>query len=179
MKSLIGKNSDPVAERPSSISIVERRSNPRYIFTAAVAAMEPISGARVDAHTMDLSPAGCYIDTMSPFPVGTGLILRLTREGKSYESKAGVVSSQPGVGMGIIFTAARPDQHPTLKQWVAELSGQSPVHEYTLQPDQPAISDHVFKEEQRNVVNELIVALMRKGVLTEEEGESMLSKLLH
>jgi hypothetical protein len=33
--------------------------------------------------------------------------------------------------------------------------------------------------EQRHVLNELIIALMRKRVLTDAEGKAMLQKLLH
>jgi hypothetical protein len=171
------KSGVSLAGNRSPVATVEHRSSPRYSFTAAAVAMDPKSGARLNAHTMDLSPAGCYIDTMSSFPVGTELHLRLVREGKSFESEAQVVTSQPGVGMALTFTAAKPNQLPTLEKWLAELSGQSLAQEYTLQLDEAALSDHALKEQQHSVLIELLIALKRKGVLTEEEAEAMLSKL--
>ena len=51
-----------------------------------------------------------------------------------------------------------------------------------LSPDVPeqmhVVTDGNLREESNYVLNELIIALMRKGVLTEAEGKAMLKKLL-
>ena len=44
--------------------------------------------------------------------------------------------------------------------------------------EQKEVADGNVKEETYYVLNELIIALMRKGALTETEGKAMLKKLL-
>ena len=48
-----------------------------------------------------------------------------------------------------------------------------------FQQDEPGAEGRLLKEEQGYVLNELLIKLMRKGVLSEEEGEDMLRKLHH
>ena len=166
-----------VDQLPSGASTpVERRRTPRSAFTAAVVIVEPKSGARIDAHTSDLSIGGCYVDTMSPFPQGTDVQLRLTTHEKSFNTKARVTYSLIGVGMGLGFTAVGPEQLSILEEWFAELRGE-------LQPELLADQEQppyraTANTEEHYVLEELLVLMMRKGLLTEEEGEPMLHRLL-
>lgn len=161
----------------------ERRAHVRYPFTAAADVLDTISGTRLSARCSDLGFGGCFIDTTSPFPVGTAVIVRLTMEQKSFQANASVTYSMPGMGMGLAFTAAEPNQVWVLKQWIGELSGEKPRDLAPVQPpkkeepqeenSQPgAGSESVF------VLNELIISLMRKKILTESEGKLLLKKLL-
>ncbi len=166
-----------VDQLPSGASTpVERRRTPRSAFTAAVVIVEPKSGTRIDAHTSDLSIGGCYVDTMSPFPQGTDVQLRLTTHEKSFNTKARVTYSLIGVGMGLGFTAVGPEQLSILEEWFAELRGE-------LQPELLADQEQppyraTANTEEHYVLEELLVLMMRKGLLTEEEGEPMLHRLL-
>src|SRR6185437_12479423 len=161
----------------------ERRAHVRYPFTAAADVVDTISGTRLSARCSDLGLGGCFIDTTSPFPVGTVVKIRLTMEQKSFQAIASVAYSMPGMGMGLAFTAAEPDQIWVLKLWIGELSGErsrdlapvQPQKKEALEEDsaQPGSgSESVF------VLNELIITLMRKKVLSESEGKLLLKKLL-
>ncbi len=94
---------------------VERRSHPRFPFTAAVTAVKMSSGARIDARTVHLGAEGCYVDAMNTFPVGTAMQLRLTKDGESFRADAKVAYCQVGVGMGLLFSTTSPEQLSTLK----------------------------------------------------------------
>lgn len=174
-----GKVGALVDQLPSGAPISgERRSELRCPFTARAIVVEPKSGARLDAHTTDLSPGGCYVDTMNPFPAGTEMQLRLTKEGKSFNAKAKVAYSQFGVGMGVLFATAEPEQLLTLENWFAELRGETqPVPNVLADEEQP-LYRATAKNEEHYVLEELLVLMMRKGLLTEEEGEPILHRLL-
>ena len=49
----------------------ERRTRERYPFTAIVEAEELGSGVRIVASSGDLGTGDCYVETTSPFPVGS------------------------------------------------------------------------------------------------------------
>jgi hypothetical protein len=167
-----------VDQLPSGASIpVERRRTPRSAFTAAVVVVEPKSGTRIDAHTSDLSIGGCYVDTMSPFPQGTDVQLRLTTHEKSFNTKARVTYSLIGVGMGLGFTAVGPEQLSILEKWFAELRGELQP-ELLLSDEEQPLYRATANTEEHYVLEELLVLMMRKGLLTEEEGEPMLHRLL-
>lgn len=98
----------------------DRRSHPRYAFTAAVEVVAAAPGARVKTRIRDLSQQGCYVDTDSPLPLGTTTDVRITKGAATFEAVGRVVSQQPGKGMGLVFTAIPPEQHGTLESWIAE-----------------------------------------------------------
>src|SRR5215475_6433187 len=105
----------------------ERRVHPRYPFTAAAEALDARSNSRMSARVSDLARGGCYVDTFCPFPVRTGVKIRITREKKSFIADAKVVSSKLGMGMGLQFTQVEPQQLCVLEQWLGELNGTTPI----------------------------------------------------
>jgi hypothetical protein len=160
----------------------ERRASTRYLFTAAADVVELQTSTRLSARTSDLARGGCFVDTISTFPVGTDVSVRITSEDRSFQSQARVVYETPGVGMGLAFTSVEPDQLWVLEKWIGRLSGQLPPE---LHEDDSAelISDERVREagpsaEPGFVLNELIIALMRKKVLNEAEGKQLLQKLM-
>jgi len=161
----------------------ERRRSPRTPFTAGVVAVEPRSQTEIDAHTTDLSASGCYVDTMSPLPAQTEIDLRLTRNGKSFHTKARVMYCQSGVGMGLLFTEIAPQERPMIERWFAELRGESvpePQPAASLEPSvvasPPKIPNPPRTDEQA-AIEELVSLLMEKHVVTEDEGEAILRRL--
>lgn len=162
---------------PARAKSHERRRRLRFPFTASAEVVEPKSGARIKGRISDLGPGGCYVDTPSPLPVGQELSIRISKENESVEANAKVIYSQTGMGMGLAFTSAQQDQVKVLQKWLAELSGQTaPV---IVKPPEgstnPLESDS--QNEQGFVLSELLIVLMRKGVLDEREGKSMLRRL--
>ena len=160
----------------------ERRAHPRYPFTAGAEVMDARSGARLNARVSDLSLGGCYVDSISPFTVGTEVKLRIIKDASSFSSQAKVVYA--AVGMGLMFTAIEPEQRWMLEKWLAELRGEpSSEGETAEEPKDSAVATQSgpaksANSEQSYVLNELIIALMRKRVLTDAEGKALLQKLL-
>jgi hypothetical protein len=99
-------------------------------------------------------------------------------EERVFKSEATVLVSDVGMGMGLVFTATEPDQRRELESWMAGLTGESSPPTHDLELDERALTRFCLRDEPRHVLSELIIALMRKGVLGEAEGEGMLARLL-
>ena len=66
------------------------------------------SEKQLAAHTKDLNLFGCFVETMSPFPQGTKVRLRISRAGAHVSALGKVADSRPNAGMGIAFITIRP-----------------------------------------------------------------------
>src|ERR1700722_13101988 len=106
---------------------VERRRNLRFPFSATVEAVDNKSGTKVIGRTSDLSLGGCYIDSLSPFPVGTETKIRILRNNETFDAQAKVVYSMMGMGMGLAFVSAQPKQVRLFQKWLQEISGHAAV----------------------------------------------------
>ena len=85
------------------------------------------SEARVTGRCSDLGPGGCYVDTLSPFAVGSAVRIRIERDMSEFDAAAIVAYAHVSMGMGLAFTAIKDDYQGVLRSWIAELSGeQSP-----------------------------------------------------
>ncbi|SRR5712692_4416309 len=115
-------SADPETRTPGSAPPIgaDRRSHPRYAFTAAIEIAAAESGQRIKTRVRDLSQQGCYVDTDNPLPLGTAADVRITKGARSLEARARVVYNQPRKGMGLMFTALESAQRGTLDSWIAE-----------------------------------------------------------
>jgi hypothetical protein len=120
--STVVEGGDREAPAPTSATKTEadRRSHPRYAFTAAVEVVADEPGARLKTRVRDLSQQGCNMDTDNPFPLGTVTEVCIKKGAESFEAHARVVYNQPGKGMGVMFTVVEPQQFVTLNKWIAE-----------------------------------------------------------
>ena len=111
-------------EKPAGGSVAptgaDRRTYPRYEFTAAVEVVAAESGTRIETRLRDLSQKGCYVDTNSPLPLETAADVRITKGAQSFEARARVVYSQASKGMGLVFTTVEPEQLGALETWLGE-----------------------------------------------------------
>jgi hypothetical protein len=111
-------------EKPGGGSVAtggaDRRTHPRYEFTAAIEVVAAESGPRIEARVRDLGQQGCYVDTNSPLPLQTVADVRITKSAQSFEARARVVYSQASKGMGLVFKAIKPDQRGILETWLAD-----------------------------------------------------------
>ena len=155
----------------------ERRRHARYPFTATVEMVELKSQTRIYGRTSDLSRGGCYVDATSSFPAGSIVKIRLTKEMRSFEAQAEVVYSLSGMGIGVKFTGADPEQVSTLEKWVAELSGELLPRTELSQPSDQSCAQRMPGNEECFVLSELLIELMRQGVLSNAKCEDMLQKL--
>ncbi|HEY2646735.1 MAG TPA: PilZ domain-containing protein [Candidatus Acidoferrales bacterium] len=166
----------------------ERRRNLRFAFTATVESIETKTGAKVIGRTSDLSLGGCYVDTLSPFPVGTEAQVRIVRENETFEAQVKVIYSSVGMGMGLAFVSAHPKQVRLFQKWLLEISGQpipgevSPSQNASGQGGLPQVGSETAETEKSQtlknaVLSDLIMTLMQKKVLTQGEGKDLLRKL--
>ncbi|HXN52402.1 MAG TPA: PilZ domain-containing protein [Candidatus Acidoferrum sp.] len=168
-------------ESSLGVASIERRKHPRYASSATAELVEIGSGARIHGRISDLGRGGCYIDAMSPFGVGSEVKIRIVDENRTFLAQARVVFGAAGMGMGLMFTAIDPEQLLVLERWLAELSGGARPEPLVVKQEalsQKATADKAPNHEQNYVLSELIIALMRKNVLSDLEGKALLQKLL-
>lgn len=172
-------SSDNPTESSNSVDVpVERRRNLRFPFSAALEAVENKSGTKIVGRTSDLGMGGCYVDTLSPFPVGTEAKIRILWNNESFDAQARVVYSMMGMGMGLAFLSAQPKQVRLFQRWVQEISGQPTDAQEAPTQSQPESAPAEETQTLKNVVlSDLIMTLMQKKVLTEMEGKDLLRKL--
>jgi hypothetical protein len=70
------------------------------------------------ARVKELSLNGCYVDTLSPYPLGTSLAVKLFTETDFFEAQASVVYSVPNLGMGLLFRDTKPYYVMVLRKWL-------------------------------------------------------------
>jgi hypothetical protein len=155
---------------------VEQRCCPRFPFSPAVEAIDIQANTRVMGRLSDIARHGCYMDTISPFAVKAAVELMITRDDQSFKTRANVVYSQVGMGMGLLFTTVEPDQLRQLETWLGEL-GRGEKHEPNA-PNVKAMHAAKFGDpELRSILSELITLLSRKNILNDAESQSLLRRL--
>jgi hypothetical protein len=165
------------AARPDRRQHPNRRVHTRYQITTTADFVDVESGARGSARSSDISLGGCFIDSTSPYATGTRLRLRLSKEGRACETLAEVVCSMPGMGMGMRFIDPAPAALRVVEDWIGELTGVAPFAPAAGHP-QPSLSRSVSPEsDTRYLLMELVVLLMRKGVLDASEGDHLVRRL--
>jgi hypothetical protein len=166
-------------------SPTERRRNLRFAFSATVETVDIKSGIKVTGRTSDLGLGGCYVDTLSPFPVGTEAKMRILRENETFEAQVKVVYSMIGLGMGLAFLAVEPKQVRIFQRWLQELSGEpapvqdTPAEDTASENTPDSVPAHDTQALKNHVLSDLIMTLMQKKVLTEVEGKDLLRKLFN
>ncbi len=156
----------------------KRRAHPRFAVSANAEAVELQSDARIRGRVSDISAGGCYLEVMSTFPVGSKVNLRISTDEKDFTAVAQVLFATEGIGMGLAFSEIDPGQRLVLDSWIGELSGELTRDRKKFRPEEVARSEVSSIDHQRNVLNELIIALIRKRVLTDVEGRDLMLKLL-
>lgn len=157
-------------QRPTGAIAVshERRGGKRSPFIAPVEIEEMRTGSHIKARTSDLSMQGCYVDTLNPLPVGSGVRMQIQRSGKILDALATVSSRHAGSGMGLVFGEFREAQRAVLESWLCEVGLPR------------TIIENPFPEVKKTAVTggdcatRLVRILVRKGVLTGTEADEVL-----
>lgn len=155
----------------------EKRSWPRFPLSTGVEAFDPLANIRITGRLSDIARKGCYMDTISPFAPNAAVILTITRDSRTFRTKARVVYSLNAMGMGLMFTSTEPDQVRVLESWLNELSGGTLVEPDAPAPEAPVEIAGGADQELRDIVRELIVVLNRKSVVGDAEAMAMMRKL--
>lgn len=99
----------------------ERHRAPRPSFVAGIDLTDLESEKHLAAHIKNLNLLGCFVETVTPFPEGTKVRLRISHAGANLIAIGKVAYSRPGSGMGIAFISIEPSSLPILDQWLANL----------------------------------------------------------
>jgi hypothetical protein len=165
------KYSSGAATREAGAKEAERRGADRHIFTAAADVVDLATGARFSTRTTDLGPGGCFVDTLSPLPVGSQVHVSVRKGQAHFQCDGTVVYSQDGLGMGIGFECLDSGQQQALETWLAELTGGRHIPAVELRQEKRA--PKLASDDHATVVR-LVQLLIGKGLLTEAEGSSVL-----
>ncbi len=113
---------------------------------------------------------------MSPYAAGAAVRVRLKHGLHEFEAIAAVRYSLLSMGMGLEFTEISPENQAVLHQWLAELRGE-PSPEADAVISVPEISTAPAVGNLRQVLNELVSLLIRKKIITENEGTALLRQM--
>src|ERR1700690_281121 len=155
----------------STVKEAERRGADRHSFTASADVIELSSGARFSTRTTDLGPGGCFVDTMTPFPVGAKVRVTVKKAKSDFQTEGTVEYSQSGLGMGIAFAELNADQRLALQEWLAELTGEKQLLHDVPRAAKTSVFGHGM--DHASLVR-LVQLMISKGILTEAEGSSVL-----
>lgn len=149
----------------------ERRCGKRAPFIAPAEMVEMQTGSRIKARTSDLSPQGCYVDTLNPLPVGASVRLQIHREGLILDALAAVSARHAGSGMGLVFAELTTSQRAVLQSWLSEL-GLPPraIFESPFPPSSKAPA------QESDCTARLVQVLVRKGLLSQSEAKEVLDE---
>jgi len=102
----------------------QKRAVRRCQLVASAEVTERDAQTKISARVSEIGLGGSYVDTLSPFPAGTLVQIRIIRDGGAFECEAKVVYVHDGFGMGIAFTNIALDQRRLLQNWIADLVAQ-------------------------------------------------------
>ena len=84
-----------------------RRRWDRHKIAILIALHDERTPTPIRVTATDISGSGCYVETLSPFPIGTGLGAELWMGVEKVTTRALVRTSDPRVGMGIEFVGLK------------------------------------------------------------------------
>jgi hypothetical protein len=165
----------PSCEVEGKPGVPERRADIRYHFTAAAEIFDILSQTRINGRTSDIGPSGCYIDTLSPFAAGSLVRLCLEHEVQEFQAIATVAYANAPMGMGLAFSDIEPESQAVLKTWLAKLSGGHPPEAGVMTGPEGGVL--AAAANVRHVMKELITLMVRKKIISENEGAGLMRQM--
>ena len=94
----------------------ERRGTERVPFVADVGySIENVAFAR---RSSDLSCGGIWLEDSSPPANGQTVVVEFELDGRAIETRGTVVSSEPPIGFGVMFSNAKPEDLAAIAKYV-------------------------------------------------------------
>ncbi|MGE5111601.1 MAG: PilZ domain-containing protein [Acidobacteriaceae bacterium] len=100
----------------------ERRGSRRMACSGTGQVKQPGVAFPVWATIADLSMGGCYLEMVFTMPQDTPVEVKLTISSRTFAANGTVVTSHPGVGVGINFNSITPENLAVLSEIVRELT---------------------------------------------------------
>lgn len=119
---LVNKQDSPwtasLAETQAEVPTVPpgRRRWDRLKISFLIALHDDETPVPIRVTATDISGSGCYVETLSPFPIGAGLNAELWMGEERVTTRALVRTSDPRVGMGIEFVGFKTEDQRRFQQ---------------------------------------------------------------
>jgi PilZ domain-containing protein len=174
----------------------ERRKNPRQPCRIEALVSTEDSSIRLPGRVTDISLGGCYVEMLSPLPKGSPIEIAMNPGETVIHALGQVVTSQMGLGMGVVFTAVSPEDYEKLrklappaeeerrhvvvplrapsrgvadaKRFALPAIASSPIP-VAIPPPLPAESHPDSPTALAQALDAVVRVLVRKGILTFEE----------
>lgn len=171
--------SDPLSRDPASaakkgMNIADRRSSERVSLSAIAELIDLSTKLHRTARVADISLHGCYVDAINVYPVGARVRISILHSDVQLDAFGVVTYSMPGMGMGVNFTDLPPEMESVIQRWITEIKGTGAQEFDHSDID---LSMRSLPRAERLLLGRLISLLVRKGVLTRDEGSDLLSEL--
>ncbi|MGA9142325.1 MAG: PilZ domain-containing protein [Candidatus Acidiferrales bacterium] len=122
VKPTVRSRSIKPGESDAGARFAQKRSVPRYPFSARVTILEPITRSELSARTSDISLRGCYIESIDQLPKNTIIRICIEQAAARFETWGRVAHVQVGSGSGIAFFETSAEQQRTMEGWITEIS---------------------------------------------------------
>jgi|ERR1019366_435740 hypothetical protein len=173
MSDLLKSNTIGIAKTGDKLS--GRHTSERLPFSAVGELVDVVSHTRINARVSDISLSSCYFDVSNVFVPGTKVHVNISHGNLQFKAIGTVVYSLPGMGMGVTFDHVEPDMASVLQRWIAQVRGEiAPIAET---PEVNLMIQNNPRVE-RHIPGRLIGLMMRKNMLTREEGVELLEEPL-
>ena len=130
---------------------------------------EPVSKCKLT----DLSLGGCYVETESPFPEQSGIVLRLKAEDIEVQAEGMVRVMHPGFGMGIEFASGTAEQRQQVHSFIEFLTGRPGTEPELLISPRSLAAGKAYNEpaagETEDLEDPLLELLRGHHLLSQEE----------
>ncbi len=122
----------------------DRRQFARHVCRLEVQVWVEDDSVEMGGKVTDISLGGCYVEMLSPLPVGTTIRVTLNPGGTTLNLTGKVRSSQTGFGMGVSFTGMGPEDFETLRKFAPPTAEGPAVAAVKTPPNRPAEARPVF-----------------------------------
>ena len=149
-----------------------RRKHERHSFSAKAEVVDLATGARLATRAADLNKGGCYLDMLTPLPIGSNVRIHIQSFGDEFACTAVVRDAQPGMGMGVAFADLDDAQKSLIDSWIERLS--SPIDRLAVPPAAKTAKAGQPLEHKEPLAVRLIDLLHKKGLLSSNDVSSLL-----
>jgi PilZ domain-containing protein len=112
---------------PHNSPRADKRKSPRYPCEGSARIQEVGNNTATWAKLADISMHGCYVETATPFRLGTSLALKLDANNYRIEATGEVRVVYSGLGMGISFITMSDEDRARLRELVRSISPTSVI----------------------------------------------------
>ena len=107
----------------ASTQYADKRKYPRYTCDLGVEVRVADAKTGYWGTVADICLGGCYINTFSPLPLGTSVVLLIRTKNLQITILGTTVTFHPGIGMGVQFAGSlNPENEAHLKNLIGDLS---------------------------------------------------------